>query len=640
MKQYRGIAMTDGVNRLNHMIPASTILQSYEKTWNQELPCSINHDHTKFVGWNRLKGLYFEPGKMYQTIELDRAETKEEKEDITKRCNEYLMKYKYEERQGEYINLVEKLGSYVVGEYEPGLVNAVAIINEGIVLRVFPELENEVKKKGLLDLKLFEPILPGVYKRGNYLLFAHPYLRRSLSRLNTFAESLLEKLENLRNTDINVEIALDMDMIGLVGTQDKEVEYQYWWGPHFSENLDQIDCGITRHNNQQEQVEYSNVSFTEFGWHIQDDKKTFEVEEIVGNPNIHVGEDNEKYGCRYVHSILNSETKLPCHLDGAIRAYDLEKYVDRINVPLDKAGRDTEYTKLWRIDNDIPVGLWKELISDYYRDNMLIGEYFGGIDTTMNEIVSENECKEEKQYIEEFIPTRMEAGMGVRVYFQYFQLPAMDVVDDAVIYSPYTINLNEGYFYEIEADMVTLAKEIKRRGVKISLDGYIEVAREDMIHNFPIIICRDIKIAEVVQEAINQLVSIWIDKDDDRLISYSLEYPLDDRWVRICFAGHIKDVLSVLTESACKLPSQEEMNTWMCNLYEYITKMYPHTFSPRAMDLISLFDDLRFKRTIISNNQARRVDGKAVINIPCSLKEFKKLLEDRLVVGEYRAILQ
>lgn len=293
MKCYRGIGITDGINRLNHMIPPTTLLNSYMESWNIEIPCSLNHDHTKFIGWNRLGGIYVEPGKMYQMIQMGRVDSKEEEKEISKKCNEYLYKVRYEEKREQYDILSKKLDAFIENDYEPGLVNAVAVINSGIVLRVFPELMDEIKKKGLLDLNLFDPVLPGVYKRGEYLLFAHPYLRRSLSRLNTLVEPLLEKLEALRLSDINVEIALDMDMIGLADTEEKEVEYQYWWGPHFSEQLDENELGITRHENETWEIEYSNVSFTEFGWHMQDGKKTFEAEEIVGSPNIGVGGEDE-----------------------------------------------------------------------------------------------------------------------------------------------------------------------------------------------------------------------------------------------------------------------------------------------------------------------------------------------------------
>mgnify|MGYP005831289865 CR=1 FL=1 len=82
--------------------------------------------------------------------------------------------------------------------------------------------------------------------------------------------------------------------------------------------------------------------------------------------------------------MINDVTNRPYHLDGAIRAYTMEKMVQRLDVDIKHSGRDTQYTKIWRIDGDIEIALWKELITHYYRDNMQIGEYFGGVDSKIN----------------------------------------------------------------------------------------------------------------------------------------------------------------------------------------------------------------------------------------------------------------
>ena len=93
-----------------------------------------------------------------------------------------------------------------------------------------------------------------------------------------------------------------------------------------------------------------------------------------------IGED--KYACRYVHSMIDEETKLPYHLDGAMRIYDEEAFLERIETDISKAGKNTEYVKLWRIDGEIDIVLWKELLNDFYRDNHQVGEYLLGNNLT------------------------------------------------------------------------------------------------------------------------------------------------------------------------------------------------------------------------------------------------------------------
>jgi hypothetical protein len=51
--------------------------------------------------------------------------------------------------------------------------------------------------------------------------------------------------------------------------------------------------------------------------------------------------------------------------------------LSRMDVDLKRAGRHTEYTKLWRMDGKIELGRWKNAIHNHFRDNTLVSEYFG-----------------------------------------------------------------------------------------------------------------------------------------------------------------------------------------------------------------------------------------------------------------------
>lgn len=613
MLKCSGVALTDQVNRYNERVIPKAILENYFRTWKDKNPFTLNHDRTKPIGWCYLSGIFIEPGIMHQTIKNEVAETQNEINELLKEYQEHI-KQVYLTENAQYIDtLCEKLGSHIVGDYDLGLTNAAAIVNKGIVLRVFPELEEMLLKKGLFDLNLFDPIMPGVYKRGEFLLFASPYLRRNLSRLNTFSEPLLKKLEKLRETEINVEIALDMDMIGLVGTEHKCVEYEYWWGPIFANDLDNIQEGITRHKNNKESTILSNVDFTEFGWYTHDNKKIFESEEIVANPNINEGTENEKYGCRYVHSILNPNTKLPNHLDGAIRAYSLEEFAKRIEIPLNKAGRNTEYTKLWRIDNDISVELWKELVNDFYRDNMLIGEYLGGVDIKVEEIKKEKEI--EIDPLDKFISIDMKENDGIGLYFEIITEPEKYPENDICIFSPYIFDFEDGVINWIDANTVTLVKEIKKYDLEIDDNQYIEIAFEDLISNFPIFICDNKESAKSVQKALLNLIEIWINHKDDRLVSYTIEYPLkENKWIKVSVAGHIKDIMKTFNYIENNLPDENEISQWILDLYEYISKKFSSHRKINLSKLLNKFGDLHFVRVPVDIKHVMNRDELNVVS--------------------------
>ena len=103
--------------------------------------------------------------------------------------------------------------------------------------------------------------------------------------------------------------------------------------------------------------------------------RTFEVEELVDGPSFGLGED--RFGCRYAHAEYDLEHSHVSHFDGAIRAYAADPYLDRLDLSIDRAGKQADYTKLFRLDGALAVAAWKRLLSDFYRGNALIPEYLG-----------------------------------------------------------------------------------------------------------------------------------------------------------------------------------------------------------------------------------------------------------------------
>ncbi|MBA5603866.1 hypothetical protein H3H36_00625 [Duganella sp. FT3S] len=83
------------------------------------------------------------------------------------------------------------------------------------------------------------------------------------------------------------------------------------------------------------------------------------------------------YGCRYAHAEFSANEDAITHFDGAIRAYPAEAYFDRIDTSIDKAGKHSDYSKLFRLDGGLPISDWKRLLTDYFQGNALIPEYLG-----------------------------------------------------------------------------------------------------------------------------------------------------------------------------------------------------------------------------------------------------------------------
>ncbi|AHB50445.1 hypothetical protein W911_16875 [Hyphomicrobium nitrativorans NL23] len=220
---------------------------------------------------------------------------------------------------------------------------------------------------------------PGIFHdpEKDVVLFAHPYLRRSLSRLNVLNNDLLTRLAALAESELSVtlRLRLDPDIVGYPDTR-AALELEFWRGPKFTDDIGKIPAGVTEHKASDRLKEFEGIDRTQFWWKTEDEhKRTFEAEEIRDTPSL--GVSNDYYGCRYMHSEFGTREETITHFDGAIRGYDTEAFVTRIDQSIDRAGKRADYTKLFRVDGGLTVELWKELVSDYFRGNTLVPEYFG-----------------------------------------------------------------------------------------------------------------------------------------------------------------------------------------------------------------------------------------------------------------------
>jgi hypothetical protein len=53
---------------------------------------------------------------------------------------------------------------------------------------------------------------------------------------------------------------------------------------------------------------------------------------------------------------------------------DLVLFAHRLDLAIDRAGKHADYTKIFRIDGELPTRDWKRLLRDHYRGNKLPDE--------------------------------------------------------------------------------------------------------------------------------------------------------------------------------------------------------------------------------------------------------------------------
>ncbi len=562
------------------------------------------------------------------------------------------------EHKNELDTLTKKLRGGLSDEFRVAPVGqAVAIKDKDLVYRLFPEWSQTIKD-GLADVRDLQPVytksengekgflIPGVYYKDGYLLFGHQFFRRSLSILNSTNEEFFNSFEKMRDIPgAEIKLALDMDMVGLAGTEHPELEYQYIWGPHFNDDLDCIPEGVTCHENEYYDNLFSNLLSTQFYWHIQDGKRTFECEELCDKENVSFDDGKTMlWGCRYVHSMINPSTGLPTHLDGAIRIYNDVQILDRIDSKTDisKYGKDSEYIKLWRIDNDFSVALWKELISSFYRENTLIGEYFDGVDEKYDQIKKEsNEHNSVVKRPNSFAHIQFSSGDGVRVYLRYinkFNIAA----DRDIGVSNKDCFITYGGEKEkiIDADTITLLKCLKHKGLSLRMPVTSQIAFGDMIYNFPTLCCKSSLVVDIVISAIKELCEVWVRKRDDRLISFGLMVNLATEAVHISFASHVNDLFKLLG-SLPKL-SDVTFEEWIETIYKQNNKYRVAEDQPNKFQLIH-GDVLCFKRLIVDPTKIKKIwmeDEIVHAQLNITKAEGEELLQHKITCAPFYRIIE
>lgn len=259
----------------------------------------------------------------------------------------------------------------------------------GIVWKLFPELEDKRDHDGLLYLKdlavdfdLNTPLLMPLFSKAGYFsslhspfaIMVHPYLRRNMSRCNSYIPGLLQTLLSARIdwADCTIRLRIDEDCIMLSKHVMPPLERERWFGKKFTNDIENIPIGVARYAHQF--CGYTDI--TEYNW---ENKKRgvvqLEIEEV------HEGEryaiENGSFGCKYLHSTYDKVARRFDHFDGAIRTYSKSQLTERRGVTLDKSSFNLPYTKLFRIDGNIPIERWKQLIGFYLSHNTTVEEYFG-----------------------------------------------------------------------------------------------------------------------------------------------------------------------------------------------------------------------------------------------------------------------
>lgn len=577
MKQYLQVINSDRINRYHTRFTVGALVQGIHDACLLGIPSYVAHDLSRPIGWTIPTAVHFEPNLARAVSMYQMPESEDEWEDLKSRRLHHYYKVHIEPHKEEIEKLRQLLTDDLHGTGDALVEECVALHEPGLAATKFETLFAERDKDGLIPLRLLHSIGPGVYQYGDFALFAHRFFRRNLFRFNTLNYPVLQLLHAIDSPSATVKIALDPDVVGLAASYIGErLEYQYWWGPKFDDDVTSIPSGVTHHEADEVDRICFGISATQFRWGSLKNEKVFEAEEIRDIPS--ALDNYDQFGCRYVHSIVNMDSGAVMHLDGAIRLYSEDKMLRRLDLALDKAPRDTEYTKLWRVDGRIDVPTWKRLISDYFRDNALVGEYLGADKESVEERTS-IESKQIKTLLEQYVPYSMNAGMGIRVTLSF--VTTDQFADYMGLGIPVAVAL-DGITYGdrshlfIESAGLELKKALRRLGSDLVIGSEVgDVTFRDAYVDLPLVLidntCRDDSFALFIQ-ALKSLVAVWQTRASKEVICYKAGFPIDsERIAVVSVLGHLNDISTWLGSDLCVPPRDYAgLREWAERLSDYL----------------------------------------------------------------------
>lgn len=270
---------------------------------------------------------------------------------------------------------------YIAAEMHRRKYSFKKIVNETIesstVINKFPELKGKLDSDNLLYIDdSFIMHDYGIEYRDHIIQY-HRLLR---SKYLSFSNSkfLGRWISYFVKTKSSNSFRIAVDHHGEVLSKENYhqiYEFDTWHGPAF--DLNRLDdpnyTGLTivkRNKNSLFENEYK-LDRTEFFWSHRNGIKTFEIEEISENGQWY---DHYLFN-RYIHSERDVYKGNTRHLDGAIKVYLKDDYKNRFDASLPDKGSHKKI-KMWRVDGNIEIDNWINLISFFFDSNEMVYEYF------------------------------------------------------------------------------------------------------------------------------------------------------------------------------------------------------------------------------------------------------------------------
>ena len=638
MKDLTGVFVTDGVSRSGERFTIPALEDILWQSFGKGTPTSISHDIHRPLGVSRVSSLYVSHEQAYVLGKMFLPETQKEYDAVMRARTGYLNQLMIERVNlfsSPFYAELEKKGLLV---QEGQLIsNGIVMYGaEGIVRKAFPFMTPDFfDRDGLVYLssirKHFDYKGCGVFaaKKSHLALLLHPYLRRSLSRYNSFNTGFIDMLLKADSVDTPVRLRIDDSFIGYAPSFVTNIEFEFWYGPAYSDDIISIPEGLSKYVPDEVEMFYNPVSKTEFVWENKDGKRQFEMEEVAEEE---APMQPGMYGCRYLHSFYDPATGIFDHFDGAIRTYDSDLIKERRDKQMTEMGHRANYTKVFRIDGKLPICTWKSLITQYLKDNMDVYRYFG--EEVSFRSVSTQELAA-KDPLAKYVPFVLFPGDGIRLQVSY-QEPIKER-HTRFFCNLDTVTLLSGKTDATDIMVIDLAKCLKANGAAIDYPNCKFMDTQDGFSNLPVIAHNSDDNHTAVNstlEGLKSFISEICKKGCSKCLSMGLSWNVGgDRSVVISFMGAVPDLHKWMSSFSAIPISRADLKQWLAKQVEYIHGNGTDDASPINASYIqsdgTFFQKRRLVQEDVTLKEVKIVEGRvlAAMDFPDDKEDLKTAIE-------------
>ncbi len=602
MQKSFSVLNSDRINKYGYLIPISVMEGMMWMKATEGVPMHLGHDMHRPIGCMIPFALYFEP-HLVRNLGLSLIpETDDELKQIIdfKKYSTYDNLKEEIDKNGE--KLYGLLKDNISQNYKYLIAGTLAIVDKNIVESLFQNLIELKDKSGLINIqdlkKDFTYKYHGVFIHNTLplCLYSHSYFRKSLSRYNNFHHLFLDEfMSHHSDENITLKIALDWDIIGYAPTFSQTLEFEYWFGPKYNNDIDKINHGLTVHNCNDFEKKYHEISSTEFYWKNNEHLKEFELEELRENntPTI-----KDFFGCRYIHSIFDTKKKIFIHFDGAIRGYSSDLYFERIDQKMTDFGRKSDYTKLFRIDGALDLKDWKNLITKYMQGNPLIYEYF-----EIDKPKSQFKSTISKTLLQELVPHSINRSEGIRLLVSYHNKNE-EYKNNTHSISIYDVITIDDIDYSIlEFNIIEIKKALDRLGKNLFIkENCLFGDVKDEYWNIPCVFHSAVNPTEDIKVTLLVLKNVFIKMIERKLnsvISFTISWNMEDKEVRVSCFGHIDDLYQWMLSFEEIPVNRSKFKIWLDSQKKYINSNFQKINEKPLVQDISQFDGVIYMKRVM-----------------------------------------